>query len=169
MMQVKGDYSANNVLKEGKILEIIENMRNRGNKIGLCVGAFDVLHPGHLTHLNSAKKHCDALVIGITSDKYVSKRRSKGRPVFNEQLRAFSVSQIKAVDYVFISNYKTANEAIMQLKPDFYIKGPDYKNDFESDIISERESIKKVGGRIVYTEDEKLSTSEIIEHIKALE
>lgn len=168
MIEAKGNYNSNNILKENELYKKISFLKKKNKKIGLCVGSFDLLHPGHVNHLISAKKYCNALFVGVTSDRFVAKRK-KGRPVFNEQMRAFFISQIKPVDYVFISDYLTANEAISLVKPDFYIKGPDYENKRDEEIGSERDSIKRVGGKIVYTSDEKLSATDIIRHIQKLE
>lgn len=167
MIEAKGVYYSNNILGEDSLIKLISSLKEKNRIIGLCVGAFDLLHAGHITHFASAKKYCDVLVVGVTSDKFISKRK-KGRPIFSEQLRAYSISQIKPVDYVFISDYLTANEAISLVKPDFYIKGPDYKNKDEEEINSERDSVKRVGGKIVYTSDEKLSATDIIDYIKKL-
>lgn len=168
MIQVKGNYNSPSILTEEALIIVISNLKKSNKTIGLCVGAFDLLHPGHVAHFISAKKHCDVLVVGITSDKYISQRK-KGRPIFNEKMRAFFISQLKSVDYVFVSDYLTANEAISLIKPNFYIKGPDYGNKTDDEINSERDSVKKVGGKIVYTDDEKLSTTQIVEYIQKLE
>jgi rfaE bifunctional protein nucleotidyltransferase chain/domain len=168
MIKADGDYSSQNVLGENDLVEKISFLKKKNKTIGLCVGSFDLLHPGHVAHFISAKKYCDILVVGVTSDKFVSKRK-EGRPIFNERMRTFFISQIKPVDYVFISDYLSANEAIALVKPDFYIKGPDYENKNDEEINSERDSIKSVGGKIVYTNDEKLSATNIIEYIRKLE
>lgn len=168
MIEAKGNYNSKNILNEKGLVEKASFLKKKNRKIGLCVGSFDLLHPGHVNHLVSAKKYCDVLFVGITSDRFVAKRK-KGRPVFNEQMRAFFISQIKPVDYAFISDYLTANEAISLVKPDFYIKGPDYTNKKDEEIDSERDSVKRVGGKIVYTSDEKLSATDIIRHIQKLE
>ena len=168
MISTKGTYASGNILKERELINIINKLKSQKKKIGLCVGAFDLLHPGHVNHFISAKKYCDVLVVGITTDRFVRQNKNKSRPIYNQQLRAFFVSQIKPVDFVFLSDYRTADEAIKLLKPDFYIKGPDYIDDKRKDIESERASIEKIGGKIVYTSDEKLSSTEIIWHIKHL-
>jgi len=168
MIQTSGDYGSENILDEQELKGKVLELKEQNKKIGLCVGSFDLLHPGHMAHFRSAKKHCDVLIVGITADKFSSQRKPKGRPIYNEKLRAFSVSQLKPVDYVFISNYLTANECIMLVKPDVYIKGPDYENKVDEEIDSERDSVKEVGGKIAYTKDEKLSTTEIIEYIQKL-
>lgn len=168
MIKAKGSYDSGNILKEKEVIKLARELKKQNKTIGLCVGSFDLLHPGHVNHLISAKKYCNVLFVGITSDRFVAKRK-KGRPVFNEQMRTFFISQIKPVDYVFISDYLTANEAISLVKPDFYIKGPDYTNKKDEEIDSERDSVKRVGGKIVYTSDEKLSATDIIRHIQKLE
>ena len=168
MIKTSGAYGSENILEEQELKEKLLELKSQNKKIGLCVGSFDLLHPGHIAHFISAKKHCDALVVGITADKFSSQRKSEGRPIYNEKLRAFSVSQVKPVDYVFTSNYLTANECILMVKPDFYIKGPDYENKVDDEIDSERDSVKKGGGKMAYTNDEKLSTTEIIEYIQKL-
>jgi len=166
MIQTNEAYGSENILEEQELKEKVLELKEQKKKIGLCVGSFDLLHPGHIAHFISAKKHCDVLIVGITADKFSSQRKPKGRPIYNEKLRAFSVSQVKPVDYVFISNYLTANEAISLVKPDFYIKGPDYENKVDDEIDSERNTVNKVGGKMAYTTDEKLSTTEIIEYIQ---
>tara|TARA_Y100000310_G_scaffold262419_1_gene272089 strand:+ start:12618 stop:13679 length:1062 start_codon:yes stop_codon:yes gene_type:complete len=165
MTQVKGSYNSPNFLTEEALITVISNLKKDNKIIGLCVGAFDLLHPGHVAHFISAKKYCDVLVVGITSDKYVEKRK-KRKPVFDEQMRAYSVSQIKTVDYVFISNYLTADKVIYLIKPNVFIKGPDYANKNTPGITSDRKAIKEVGGEIKYTTDQKLSSTEIIKHIQ---
>lgn len=168
MIKTKGSYDSDNILKEKEVIKLARELKKQNKTIGLCVGSFDLLHPGHVTHFISAKKYCDVLFVGITSDRFVAKRK-KGRPIFNEQMRAFFISQIKPVDYAFISDYLTANEAISLVKPDFYIKGPDYEHKKDEEIGSERDSVKKAGGKIAYTNDEKLSATDIIRHIRKLE
>ncbi len=165
MIQADGSYNSPNILKERDLIAVVSSLRKEGKTVGLCIGAFDLLHPGHIAHLISGKKYCDVLVVGITSDKYVEERK-KRKPVFSENLRAYSVSQIKPVDYVFISNYLAADKAIYLIKPDVYIKGPDYANKNTLGITSDRKAIKEVGGQIKYTEDQKLSSTEIIKHIQ---
>ena len=98
---------------------------NNDKKIVLCHGVFDLLHIGHIRHFKEAKKHGDILVVSITTDKYVNK--GPNRPYFNIDERAMMVSSLEDVDYVFISNYRDAINVLKTLKPNFYIKGKDYK------------------------------------------
>ncbi len=159
-------FISNNIKSEKELSRLISNLKKQGKTVGLCVGAYDLLHPGHVKHFESAKKMCDVLVVGVTSDTFVRLRKGPNRPIFNQNLRAYMVSQIKFVDYVFVSKHKRAVEPILKLKPNFYIKGPDYINKNTSGIKAERKAIESVGGTIKYTKDEKFSTSELIERIK---
>ena len=168
MIEIKNttEYNSKKILSEKEVIDIVKNLKESGKKVGLCICGFDLLHPGHMSHLISAKSFCDFLVIGITADKFNSDRKGEGRPIFSEIIRAFAVSQLIPVDAVFISNYKGAVEPIKLIKPIFYIKGPDYINKQTPGIISEREAISSVQGEMRYTLDEKLSTTDIIKYIK---
>ena len=52
-------------------LEIISEKRKKGKKIVLCHGAFDLVHPGHLDHLEKAKSLGDILIVTITGDNFI--------------------------------------------------------------------------------------------------
>ncbi len=144
----------------------LRELKAAGKTVGLCHGGFDLLHPGHLQHFESAKKLCDVLIVSITSDRFVSSRKGAGRPVFPEQLRAYSVASLSSVDYVVITDFEKAIPIIETLQPSYYIKGPDFVGKMTPGITAEREAIARVGGEMKYTTDIKLSTTEIIEYIK---
>ena len=145
---------------------LIEDLKTKGKKVGMCHGGFDLLHAGHVKHFESAKKLCDVLLVSITSDNFVSKRKGNGRPIYNEKLRAYAIVSIEFVDYVVISDFNTGIETIKTLKPSYYIKGPDYDNKKDDEIDAERDAVASVNGEIKYTDDPKMSTTEIISYIK---
>lgn len=129
----------------------------------LVHGCWDVLHYGHLKHLEEAKKHGDRLIVSVTADKYVAK--GPGRPYFNEQRRAQMLRSLGIVDEVIISNEATAIGSIKAVKPDFYVKGPDYKDfarDVTGEIVNEKREVEKYGGKLVFTDEETHSSSNII-------
>ena len=159
-------FYSEKIKSEEEALEIVNNVKMQGKKVGLCVGVFDLLHAGHMLHFRSARNLCDFLVVGVTSDRFAKARKGDGRPIYQDYLRAFTISQLMWVDCVFISNYLLSNEAIKSLKPNYFIKGPDWKNKNTPDIELDRQIIKEIGGEILYTSDEKLSTTEIINYIK---
>lgn len=159
-------YKSSKILKFDDASKLINKIKSEGKTVGICHGGFDLLHAGHVKHFESAKKLCDILIVSITSDRFIQLRKGLGRPVFNEKLRAYMISAIEYVDYVVISDFNTGIEIIETLKPSFYIKGPDYIKETHSEINAERTAVKNVGGEIKYTNDFKLSTTEIIKHIK---
>lgn len=168
MLKIKklNSYESNKIITYKNAVYLIKKLKSKNKKIGLCHGAFDLLHPGHIKHFESAKQLCDVLFISITKDKFVALRKGENRPVYTDKLRAYTVASIQFVDYVVISNFKTGVEVIKILKPNYYIKGPDFINKKTPGIIAERKAIASIGGKIIYTNDPKFSTTELIEHIK---
>lgn len=151
------------IIKFDYLSNLKKKLRIKKKKIVLCHGTFDLLHIGHLKHFNSAKKYADVLIVSITSDKYVLK--GPGRPLFNETNRALYLSNLSIIDYVVINDSVTSINLINKLKPDFYCKGPDYKqnkSDITGNINKEIIAIKKNKGKIVYTDDEIFSSSKLI-------
>lgn len=132
-------------------------------KTVLCHGCFDVLHAGHLAYFRAAKKFGDKLVVSVTADRWVNK--GPGRPYFSAGQRAEMVRALGIVDEVIISDHPTAVQVIEQVRPDFYVKGPDYKDlskDVTGEIHNEKAAVEACGGKLVFTEDETFSSSTII-------
>ena len=159
-------FNSKKVLEFSAAIKLIAKLRSENKKVGLCHGGFDLLHPGHIIHFESAKKLCDILFVSLTSDRFVSDRKGSGRPVFPDRLRAYAAASLECVDYSVVTDFAKGTEIIELLKPSYYIKGPDYINKTTPGITAEREAIAKVGGEMIYTNDPTLSTTEIIQYIK---
>lgn len=128
-----------------------------------CHGVFDVLHAGHLAYFESAKKLGDILIVTLTSDQYVNK--GPGRPYYSESIRSRMIAAMQVVDYVCINNNPTAEVVIERLKPNFYVKGPDYKDlskDVTGGIYKEQAIVEKFGGNLAFTDDDTMSSSTLI-------
>ncbi len=150
-------YSLKNLSK------IIQKEKDKKKTIIHCHGVFDLLHVGHIKHLEKAKKLGDKLVVTITSDKYVNK--GPGRPVFNQSLRSEAIAALETVDYVAINDTATAYYPIKLIKPNIYCKGKDYKNfkdDITGEIKNEIKEVKKYNGQILFTEEITFSSSRLI-------
>ncbi len=135
----------------------------RGKKVVHCHGVFDLLHIGHIRHLEQAKKMGDLLVVTLTADAYVNK--GPNRPAFPQQLRAEALAALDCVDFVAINEAPMAIEAINAVRPDYYVKGSDYrvaKDDHTGGILKEREAVEAFGGRLVFTDDITYSSSRLI-------
>jgi cytidyltransferase-like protein len=121
------------------------------------------LHYGHIKHLEEAKKRGDRLIVSVTSDRFVNK--GPGRPYFTQDRRSEMLRALTIVDEVFISDERTALGAIRRFRPDFFVKGPDYKDftkDLTGEIVNEKREVEKYGGKLVFTDDETHSSSSII-------
>jgi rfaE bifunctional protein nucleotidyltransferase chain/domain len=126
----------------------------------LAHGCFDLLHLGHIRHLQEARKLGDRLVVSVTDDPYVSK--GIGRPHFNAEQRAAALRALSCVDEVIINPSRDAVPVISQVKPAIYVKGADYKEDAGAGLAIERMAVEAVGGKIVFTDSEKFSSSKIL-------
>lgn len=142
---------------------ILRDLKLEGKKIVHCHGVFDLLHPGHLRHLQEAKQQGDLLVVSITPDRFVNK--GPGRPVFTEALRLEQLAAIALVDYVVLNDSPDAVSAIKKLRPSLYVKGIEYHNhhaDITGKISTEAAAVEEVGGSIYYTDDLVFSSSSLI-------
>jgi rfaE bifunctional protein nucleotidyltransferase chain/domain len=134
-----------------------------GKCVVLCHGTFDLIHTGHIRHLQEAKKQGDILVVTITADKYVNK--GPDRPVFSEIHRAENLSALSCVDFVGIVDAETAEKPISKIQPGIYVKGNEYKNaanDLTGKIIKEKQLVEKFNGKIYFTNDITFSSSSLI-------
>jgi rfaE bifunctional protein kinase chain/domain/rfaE bifunctional protein nucleotidyltransferase chain/domain len=138
-------------------------LKQRKKVIAHCHGCFDLLHPGHIKHFEAAKKISDIVIVTLTPDRFVNK--GPGRPVFNEQTRLESIAALEAVDYVVLNKWPTAVEIIKIIKPNFYVKGQDYKDrdkDVTKNIYKEESAVNEGGGKIHFTEEITFSSSSLI-------
>ena len=149
--------------KNSEIQNIVKNIRKKKKTIGLCHGVFDLLHYGHLLHFEAAKKKCDYLFVSITSDEYIKK--GPNRPIHKNNERIYFLKSLNFINYAFIAKGNSAVDSIDLIKPDFYFKGSDYKDnlsDKTKKIIQEKKIVKKNKGKIVYTNEKEMSTSKIV-------
>lgn len=91
-------------------------------------GTFDILHPGHITLLNTARCYGSYLIVAIDSDRRVRELKGKDRPVNNETVRKIMLSNLKAVDIVVVFDTDEELMDILKLyKPDVMLKGSDWE------------------------------------------
>jgi rfaE bifunctional protein nucleotidyltransferase chain/domain len=151
--------------------QIAQILRRSGKTVVHAHGAFDLLHLGHVRHLDAARRLGDVLMVTVTEDQFVNK--GPGRPVFNEALRAEMLAALANVDWVGINSSPDAVSAINTIKPDVYVKGQDYQNpegDVTGKITAERDAIEVHGGRLAFTGGVAFSSSELINrHLNVFE
>ncbi len=142
-----------------ELSQIVANSKLSGTVVH-CHGVFDLMHPGHIKHLEAAKREGDYLIVTITKDEYVDK--GAGRPVFNQQVRAETLASLECVDYVAVNEWPTSVETIRRIKPDIYCKGSDYSKLGDEAIKAEKEAIESVGGRIHFTDEPVYSSTHLL-------
>ena len=140
-----------------------QRMRAAGKRIVQAHGTFDLLHVGHVRHMQAARELGDVLVVTVTADRFVNK--GPGRPAFTENLRAEMLASLQYVDLVAINPEPDAVGAITAIKPDAYVKGQDYEKaeeDVTGKIVAERQAVEAHGGRIHFTHEVMFSSTELI-------
>lgn len=147
--------------------EFKDNIRNEikeeNKTIALCHGVFDLLHPGHIIHLEQARTMADVLVVSVTAAQYV--RKGPDRPYFEDELRLKSLAALECVDFVMLSEGYTSDDVIEAVEPDIYIKGSEYANmedDVTGKIAGEKELVERHGGRIDFTSGQVFSSTKLI-------
>jgi len=146
-----------------ELAAVLETARAEGKKIVHCHGVFDLLHIGHIKHLQAARSLGDLLVVTVTPDRLVNK--GPHRPAFTDELRLEALGALECVDYVSVNRWATAVEPIRLLKPDVYVKGgvaEQGPRDHTDAIVLEEEAVKAVGGVLHLTGEDTFSASTLI-------
>jgi cytidyltransferase-like protein len=133
----------------------------RDKTIVLCHGAFDLVHMGHLIHFEEARSLGDLLVVTVTGDAHITKKRSVS---LTEEYRARQLAALEIVDAVAVIDEPSAVSAIEALHPDVYVKGPEYANlvlDRTANIFREKALVERYGGRIHFTAGETFSSTKL--------
>ncbi|MFO1514752.1 MAG: adenylyltransferase/cytidyltransferase family protein, partial [Verrucomicrobiota bacterium] len=142
---------------------LFKKLRAAGKRIVQSHGIFDLIHPGHILHLEEARALGDVLVVTLTADKFVNK--GPGRPIFKEQLRLRSLAALSCVDYVVLVPFTGAIEAIEGVRPHIYCRGKDYADpdfDTEGTIPAELAAVKRIGGRAEFIGSVKYSSTKLL-------
>ncbi len=155
--------SAGKIRPLDELAGISAGLKAQGKRVVLCHGTFDLMHTGHIRHLQRARQEGDALFVSLTGDRFVNK--GPGRPVFSEDLRAETLAALACVDYVAVNQDTTALIPIDRVRPDVFVKGSDYqshKDDVTGNIVREIHAAEAHGGRIFYTNEIVFSSSSLL-------
>lgn len=135
---------ADKVCERDALLTRVAGWRATGKRIVFTNGCFDLLHTGHVTYLETARKLGDKLVLGLNTDRSVSALKGPTRPVIHEQDRARVLAALESVDAVILFDEDTPLSLIEAIKPDVLVKGSDYT---EAQVVGGRE-VKSWGGSV---------------------
>ncbi len=131
------------------LLALRNAARAQGRTVVHCHGCFDIVHPGHIHHLQFAKSLGDLLIVSVSADVNVNK--GVNRPLIPDDLRAASLAALECVDAVYLNPDPTAAELLVQLQPDIYVKGREYERSLDPRFVRERDTVTAAGGRVVFS------------------
>jgi D-beta-D-heptose 7-phosphate kinase/D-beta-D-heptose 1-phosphate adenosyltransferase len=150
--------------EHSQLARIVAEHRRAGRRIVFTNGCFDVLHRGHVSYLNQAKRLGDVLIVAVNDDASVRRLKGPDRPVNTAADRAAILTALSCVDHVTRFSEDTPVSLILLLKPDVYAKGGDYT----PEMLTETPVVHSFGGTVHildYVSDH--STSAVIERIRS--
>jgi len=139
-----GHASGEKVLDRDQMILRAAAWRAAGDRVVFTNGCFDLLHRGHITLLEEARREGDRLVVGLNSDASVQRLKGPTRPVVGERERAILLGALSAVDGVVLFEEDTPLETVLALRPDVLVKGGDYS----VETIVGAAEVQSWGGRV---------------------
>src|SRR5687768_3098561 len=125
------------------LVGVREEWRRAGKKVVFTNGCYDLLHPGHIRLLESARSLGDILILALNTDASVARLKGPTRPLINQEDRAEVALALEAVDAVTFFDEDTPRELIAEVLPDILIKGADWAH-----FIAGREEVETAGGLV---------------------
>ena len=155
----QGNPAAGKIKNLTDLSKTLSAEKQKGKKVVLTNGCFDLLHPGHHHLLNESRREGDILVVAVNSDSSIRRLKGEGRPRIEENDRIKMLAGLEAVDYVLLFEEDTPQSLIEELLPDVLVKGGDYKED----VVVGRDCVESNGGRMVFVDRlPGLSTTELL-------
>ena len=132
--------------------------------LALTNGCFDLLHVGHVRLLLAGAIQADVFAVALNADETVRASKGEGRPVVPLEERMEVIAAIAGVDFVTSFPEPTADELILALRPDVYVKGTDWT----PETVPERTTVEAIDGRVVICGDPKThSSTQLIEQSRS--
>ncbi|CNF66662.1 bifunctional D-glycero-beta-D-manno-heptose-7-phosphate kinase/D-glycero-beta-D-manno-heptose 1-phosphate adenylyltransferase HldE [Yersinia enterocolitica] len=151
------------VMDEQQLKKAVTQARQRGEKVVMTNGIFDILHAGHISYLANARKLGDRLIVAVNSDASTKRLKGEKRPVNPLDQRMIVLGALEAVDWVVPFEEDTPQRLIADILPDLLVKGGDYK----PDEIAGSAEVWAAGGEVkVLNFEDGVSTTNIIQSIK---
>jgi D-beta-D-heptose 7-phosphate kinase/D-beta-D-heptose 1-phosphate adenosyltransferase len=143
---------------------LVADARSQGERVVFTNGCFDIIHAGHVTYLEQARKQGDRLIVAVNSDDSVRRLKGKGRPINPQDRRMAVLAGLEAVDWVLCFDEDTPRPLLSALKPDILVKGGDYGD--KTDVVG-WEIVEAYGGRVeVLAFIDNVSTTAIVNKIQ---
>ena len=154
------------IMTESELKEAVKLAKDRGEKIVMTNGCFDILHPGHVSYLENARKLGDRLIVAVNTDNSVKRLKGEERPINHLNSRMAVLAGLSSVDWLVAFDEDTPQRLIGEVLPDLLVKGGDYKPE---DIAGSKEVWANGGDVKVLNFENGFSTSSVIKKIKHLE
>ena len=153
----------NRVMTRAEAVAWREELGRQGKRVVFTNGVFDILHPGHVRYLQTARSHGDALIVAINSDRSVRAIKGPERPVNPEAERAEVITALACVDAAVVFDEDTPHDIIAAIQPDVLVKGADWAHD----KIVGRDIVEARGGVVIRVKvEEGHSTTRVIRQVK---
>lgn len=123
---------------------IAAEARERGERIVMTNGCFDILHTGHVAYLEEAKSRGDRLLVAVNDDESVRRLKGSGRPINPLEDRMAVLAGLASVDWVVPFTEDTPAGLIGEVLPDVLVKGGDYN----PDEIAGADTVRANGGTV---------------------
>ena len=150
------------VMSESELKQAVANARQRGERVVMTNGCFDILHAGHVSYLANARKLGDRLIVAVNSDASTRRLKGETRPVNPLEQRMTVLSALGAVDWVVAFEEDTPQRLIAEVLPDILVKGGDYR----PEEIAGSAEVWAAGGEVkVLNFEDGISTTNIIKNI----
>lgn len=153
------------IMSEAELKRVVAQAKARGEKIVMTNGCFDILHPGHVSYLENARKLGDRLIVAVNSDDSVKRLKGETRPINDLQSRMAVLAGLSSVDWLVAFHEDTPQRLIAEVLPDLLVKGGDYKPE---DIAGSQEVWASGGDVKVLNFENGCSTSNVISKIQQL-
>ena len=141
---------------------LARSVQERGGRVVLTNGVFDLLHPGHVRYLAAARRLGDILIVAVNSDRSVRANKGPGRPLNPDRERAEVLLSLSSVDAAVLFDEDTPHQVIGTIQPDVLVKGADWA---EAEIVG-RDVVEARGGRVVRIDlAQGYSTTELIRRV----
>ncbi|MCT8774638.1 bifunctional D-glycero-beta-D-manno-heptose-7-phosphate kinase/D-glycero-beta-D-manno-heptose 1-phosphate adenylyltransferase HldE [Glaesserella parasuis] len=153
------------VVSEDELKVIVKQSKTRGEKIVMTNGCFDILHPGHISYLENARKLGDRLIVAVNTDESVKRLKGESRPINDLNARMAVLAGLASVDWVVPFGEDTPQRLIGEILPDLLVKGGDYK----PEEIAGSQEVWANGGEVrVLNFENGCSTTNVIKKIQSL-
>ena len=132
------------LIERDELAKVVERVRQKGSTVVFTNGCFDLLHPGHVHLLQTARLFGDLLIVAINTDDSVRTIKDEGRPIYDESERAFMLGALACVDHVVLFQEPTPIPLLLLLKPDILVKGGHYGHE---EVVG-WDVVEAYGGRV---------------------